>query len=78
MKRETLKDIIERIATAHFGVGSLEIAEVRNVSTLSIKSALTEAIKVGERIGYDEGYNNVKEGCDKTPCDCDDTLLEQF
>ena len=74
MKKETLNDIIERIASAHLGVGNLLVADVRNLSTFSLRSALIEAVKAGEKVGYDEGYTNAKQGCDKKLCDCEDTL----
>ena len=75
MKSTTLQDIVEQIAKRHLGVGNLSVAEVRNLSVYSLKSALVEAVKIGEKLGYSEGYQNAKSGCrvndQEEECDCE-------
>jgi len=74
MKKKTKYSTIEEIAKSHLGVGDLSITDVRNLSVFSIRTALSEALKAGERNGYDKGYNDAKEGCGKPTCDCEHSL----
>lgn len=62
---KTIEQIVEEIARKHFGVGSFEKTgydplDYRNISILSIKTALNDALKTGEKLGYDEGKRNCK------------------
>ena len=60
-----LKEIVDRLIIAHLGT---------NAITPAIQNVLVEAIKVGERLGYDEGYNDAKSTCSKETCDCENGL----
>jgi hypothetical protein len=71
MKKQTIQHTIEEIAKKHLGVGDITVTDLRNVSVLSLKVALTEALKAGEKLGYAEGYSNAKTGCEAPACECE-------
>ena len=64
--KKTLHELVESIIRTHLSVEVLP--------TSPIKTAVVEAIKVGERLGYDKGYNDAKAGCGKDTCDCEHSL----
>lgn len=77
MKTDTLTTIIEEIARKHLGIYELrmgtEPSTIPSLSTLSIKSALIDAIKAGEQIGYETGISDLE-----SRCTCTDTLIDKF
>jgi hypothetical protein len=74
MRKQTKHNTVEEIARMHLGVGDLTVPDVRNLSVLSIRVALTEALKAGERLGYNKGYQDAKDGCGNPVCDCEHSL----
>ena len=62
--------MVEKVAAAHLGINDISLKDYRDVSVSSIKIALMEALKVGERLGYAKGYRDAKTGYSKEVCNC--------
>jgi len=72
---KTLNNIIEEISKKHLGVNIFMDNNNHNLSSSLIKIALIEAVKSGERVGYDKGYSDAKTGCNKETCDCEHSFV---
>ena len=67
--KKTLPQIVDELVIAHLST---------DMHTPSIRIALVEAIKVGERLGYAKGYNDAKAGCRQEICKCEIASIEEL
>jgi hypothetical protein len=67
-QHKTLNQIVDELVTAHLSA---------DAPMSSVRIALTEAIKVGERLGYSRGYNDAKAGCKQDICQCEIASMEE-
>jgi hypothetical protein len=65
---KTLHQIVDELVTTHLRT---------DAPISSIRIALVEAIKIGERLGYSKGYNDAKAGCKQEICRCEIGEMEE-
>ena len=66
--KKTLPQIVDELVMTHLST---------EVHTPSVRIALIEAIKVGERLGYAKGYNDAKASCKQEICKCELGAMEE-
>ena len=63
-----LHQIVDELVTTHLST---------DAPISSVRIALVEAIKIGERLGYAKGYNDAKASCRQEICDCEIAAMEE-
>lgn len=72
---KTLNDIVTQIAKSHLGIQDLSAMRDHQLPLALVKIALTEAVKAGEKGGYNKGYADAKEGCGNPVCECEHNMV---
>jgi hypothetical protein len=71
---KSLRETVNDVARRHLGIPSLYkcgYGGTINLTHKQIEKALREIYKMGEKVGYNEGYGNAKEAC---PCSLEEEL----
>lgn len=64
MKDNIMKKELEEIARQHLGVSVFDGSHQYSVSVYSLRVALKEAFKAGEKAGYYQGRKDIELACD--------------
>lgn len=67
MKNQNIHQQLENVARKYLGVPLLRKSfekESYTLTPLQLEKALKEAYKIGEKLGYESGFNDAKDVCE--------------